>query len=89
MNDEKRILLVEDDDDLRWVFAECLRGSGYDVIDVPSAQAARQVVDRTLLFDDAQPRIHVLVTDVLMPMIDNTTTRTNVRRITLSIESRT
>jgi signal transduction histidine kinase/ActR/RegA family two-component response regulator len=58
------ILVVEDDNDLRTYITDVLRDLSYHVLSVPSAQAAL-----TILLQD-EPRIHLLLTDVVMPGIN-------------------
>jgi signal transduction histidine kinase len=55
----RRILVVEDQDDVRGFAAEVLRSSGYQVIEVASGDEA------TRLFDAGEP-IHLLLTDVVL-----------------------
>ncbi len=55
-----RVLLVEDDAELRATLREALARSGWDVIAVPDGRVARDLLDR-------DPAIAMLVTDVLMP----------------------
>jgi CheY-like chemotaxis protein len=54
------ILLVEDDEQVRDLARELLRGHGYDVHDAPNAEAALAIAAQV-------GRIHLLVTDVVMP----------------------
>jgi two-component system cell cycle sensor histidine kinase/response regulator CckA len=53
------ILLVEDNSSLRGLAAEVLRGSGYDVVECDSSEAA-------LEYARAQSRIDLLVSDVAL-----------------------
>jgi PAS domain S-box-containing protein len=55
------ILLVEDDNDLRWYLIEALRDLNYRAIGVPNADAALVILERP------STRIDLMLTDVVMP----------------------
>jgi len=55
------ILLVEDEESVRNLVRDTLRGKGYKVLDAPSAAAARR------LGREYTGKIHLLITDVVMP----------------------
>lgn len=55
-----RVLLVEDDDDLRYSLEQTLRQVGYAVISVPNGQRALQLARHGAKFD-------LLLTDLRMP----------------------
>jgi two-component system cell cycle sensor histidine kinase/response regulator CckA len=55
------ILLVEDDDAVRALIAELLRGAGYTVLEANGANAAIEVAERH------RNSIHLVLTDVIMP----------------------
>lgn len=58
--DEKvRILIVDDDESLRSLVGEFLRGHGYSVLEADGAQAMRRLLERE--------RVDVVVLDVMMP----------------------
>ena len=59
-----RILLAEDEDGLRQLASEVLRGAGYIVAPVPDGQAAIELLDATQELPD------LLVTDVVMPRMN-------------------
>jgi CheY-like chemotaxis protein len=59
-----RILLAEDEDGLRQLASEVLRGAGYVVAPVPDGQAAIELLDSTNELPD------LLVTDVVMPRMN-------------------
>jgi CheY-like chemotaxis protein len=64
----KRVLVIDDDDDLREVMADLLREAGYDV------DAAFDGVDAcTRLAGDA--KIDLILLDVMMPRMDGVTFR--------------
>jgi CheY-like chemotaxis protein len=52
---------VEDDDSMRALTRTCLESGGYKILEVPSGEAAIQIVSR---YDGP---IHLLLTDVVMP----------------------
>jgi CheY-like chemotaxis protein len=58
-----RILVVDDEDDVRHLAVEVLRDAGYDVSEADSPWRALQILAR----GDA---IEVLVTDIVMPGLD-------------------
>jgi PAS domain S-box-containing protein len=55
------ILVVEDDNDLRWYLIEALRDLNYRVIGVPNADAALTILERP------STRVDLMLTDVVMP----------------------
>ena len=61
----ERILVVEDDPQVRGVTVRTLRTAGYDVLSVSHPQEALDLVP-----GGGSSRIHLLVTDVVMPMLD-------------------
>jgi CheY-like chemotaxis protein len=58
--DRKLILLVEDDEMVRWVTAEELRERGFEVVEATSADEAMSTLS-------ALPRVDLLFTDIRMP----------------------
>jgi len=58
---QETILVVEDEESLREVFARILRSKGYRVLSADSGDAAIQLVQ-----EDPEP-IHLLLTDVVLP----------------------
>jgi len=67
------ILVVDDDPDVRWVTAECLRGSGHHVSEARSGGTALAMLDRGDLCD-------LLVMDLAMPGLSGTETVCLARR---------
>jgi two-component system, NtrC family, response regulator AtoC len=65
-----RVLLAEDDYDVRFALAESLRGMGFDVIAVADGATVKAYVDDCVFLDVPHPRVDVLVTDVRMPRMD-------------------
>ncbi len=59
MNSKERILLVEDDDDLRASCRQVLLGAGYEVLEACDARAAEPLILRELL--------DLVITDLRMP----------------------
>ena len=68
-----RILVVDDDLDVRWITAECLRGIGHDVTEAGSGGAALAILDRGDPFD-------LVVMDLAMPGLSGTETVRLARR---------
>jgi len=62
----ENILLVEDEEAVRCLVKETLKGKGYEVLEAKGAHEALEVVDRH------KEAIHVLLTDVVMPQISGT-----------------
>ena len=61
MNDRKKIvLIVEDEEDLRDFFQECLSSFGYDVFTYPNGKAA-------LEFLKVGPSPDIILSDLMMP----------------------
>lgn len=58
------ILLVDDDDDIRYLAEQVLEGQGYEVLSAGSGEEAMQVAAR------APHDVDLLLTDVLMPRMD-------------------
>lgn len=69
----KRILLIEDDDDIRLPFGEILKRGGYDVV---TAADGRQGM---ILF--REHAIDLVITDLFMPAQDGAETITAIRRL--------
>ena len=68
-----RILLVEDDDQLRTMLKELLTGAGYEVSEAPDG---RRVCDL-----HQQQRFDLVITDVVMPDIEGLAVIMELRRI--------
>jgi two-component system cell cycle sensor histidine kinase/response regulator CckA len=66
MRGSERILLVEDQDQVRAVLSGMLRNHGYEVIE------ARDANDALTLSNDHPDRIDLLLTDVVMPLMSGT-----------------
>ena len=56
----ERILVVEDDPDVRTLAVVLLRGLGYEILEAPDAGSA-------LIALETSPRVHLLFTDVVLP----------------------
>jgi DNA-binding NtrC family response regulator len=65
-----RILLAEDDYDVRSALADALRKGGYDVIAVCDGASVKKIVDDCVFLDVPAARVDVLITDVRMPRLD-------------------
>jgi CheY-like chemotaxis protein len=62
-----RVLLAEDDDDVRYAIAEGLRHEGHEVVEVPNGDQVKSYIEECVIADVVCPRVHVLVTDLRMP----------------------
>jgi len=67
MNLQPRILVAEDDDDVRGAVVDGLRQDGNEVIAVPDGDRVKAYIDDCVMSDSLAPRVHVLVTDIRMP----------------------
>jgi PAS domain S-box-containing protein len=67
------ILVVDDDPDVRWVTAECLRGIGHDVTEARNGGSALTILERGDPFD-------LLVMDLAMPGLSGAETVRLARR---------
>jgi CheY-like chemotaxis protein len=65
-----RVLLAEDDHEVRCALAEALRGLGYDVLDVSDGASVKKIIDECVFLDAPRLRVDVLVTDLRMPRFD-------------------
>jgi CheY-like chemotaxis protein len=62
-----RVLLAEDDDDVRYAIAKGLRQEGHEVVEVPNGDGVKSYIEECVVADAVCPRVHVLVTDLRMP----------------------
>ncbi len=51
MDLQPRILVAEDDVDVRGALVDCLRQGGNDVVDVPDGDHVREYIDECMLYD--------------------------------------
>jgi DNA-binding NtrC family response regulator len=64
-----RVLLAEDDDELRWALTDFLRADGYEVIAVPSGAAVLTHLGAAFLLEQRDAPPDLIVSDVRMPGI--------------------
>jgi DNA-binding NtrC family response regulator len=62
-----RVLLAEDDDELRWALEECLTREGYEVIAVPDGNAVLNHLGAALLLEQREAPPDVIITDLRLP----------------------
>ena len=62
-----RVLLGEDDDELRWVLADFLKSEGYQVIALPDGKAVFEHLRASMLPEGDTVAPDLIVTDVRMP----------------------
>ena len=62
-----RVLLAEDDDDLRAGLSAALGERGYDVVAVPSGKAVLERIGEAMLLEHGDGLPDVIITDVRMP----------------------
>lgn len=62
-----RVMIAEDDSDLRAAMAALLRDEEIDVVAVPDGTVACRYLDDCIVHDRPRLRIHALVTDLAMP----------------------
>lgn len=59
----KRILIIEDDDDIREAIADLLTDSGYEAVESVNGHVALEILARDRSFD-------LLLLDIMMPVVD-------------------
>lgn len=59
----KRILIIEDDDDIREAISDLLTDSGYQTVESVNGHAALELLERDRSFD-------LLLLDIMMPVVD-------------------
>jgi PAS domain S-box-containing protein len=69
------VLVVEDDNDLRWYLIEALRHLNYRAIGAPNADAALRILE------DQSARIDLMLTDVTMPGMNGRELATRAREL--------
>jgi two-component system cell cycle sensor histidine kinase/response regulator CckA len=69
----ERILLVEDEDNVRTFSARALRTTGYEVFEAESGEIALEILE------DENYQIDLMISDVVMPEMDGPTLLTKVR----------
>ena len=57
-----KVLVVEDDRDLRQLFARVLQRSGYETLEAGDGQQALEVLEREY--------VDVIISDIMMPVMD-------------------
>ncbi|MCP4499354.1 MAG: response regulator [Deltaproteobacteria bacterium] len=62
-----RLVLAEDDDQIRWSLAAMLEDEGYDVVSLPSGNAVLEHLGAAVLKETGAKLPDVIVTDVRMP----------------------
>lgn len=62
-----RVLVAEDDDEIRLMITTALRRDGYDVLEVKSGGELLDQVGSSLLFRDSMPAPDIIITDIRMP----------------------
>ncbi len=62
-----RVLLAEDDDELRWALTDFLQAEGYQVVPVADGRTLLEQLGATLLLEDADDSADVIVSDIRMP----------------------
>jgi DNA-binding response OmpR family regulator len=68
VHDPPRILVAEDDDEMRRLVVEALRGDGYDVIAVPDGGRLLVTLAHEMVGRDGDELADLLVSDVRMPV---------------------
>ncbi|HEX8789881.1 MAG TPA: response regulator [Polyangiaceae bacterium] len=68
LRDPPRVLLAEDDDEMRQLVAEALRSDGYDVIAVSDGGRLLVTLALELIGNDDRALVDLLVLDVRMPI---------------------
>jgi len=74
-----RVLLAEDDDELRWALAEFLEGSGYRVYAVRDGRALLEHLGAAMLFEKRDAPPDVIIADIRMPCLSGMQLLENVK----------
>ncbi len=75
-----RLLLAEDDDDVRWSLAELLETEGYEVIAVSSGTAVLEHLGSAFLFEQRITPPDVIISDIRMPGVSGLQVLEGVRQ---------
>jgi two-component system cell cycle sensor histidine kinase/response regulator CckA len=75
MSTGKTILLAEDDEQVRRLFADVLRQAGHEVI------VAANGDDAMIRFAEHEGPVHLLLTDVMMPLLRGDRLARHIRRL--------
>jgi DNA-binding response OmpR family regulator len=67
-HDRPRILLAEDDADMRQLIVEALRRDGYDVVTASDGGRLLVALARQFAEDRVEPRVDLILSDVRMPV---------------------
>jgi DNA-binding NtrC family response regulator len=62
-----RVLLAEDDDDLRWALSDLLKTDGYDVVAVPDGRALLEHLGAAMLLEQRDAPPDLIISDIRMP----------------------
>lgn len=62
-----RLLLAEDDDEIRWSLVDLFTGRGFDVLSVPSGAELLDYIASSMLLEHNRPVPDVIVSDIRMP----------------------
>jgi two-component system response regulator (stage 0 sporulation protein F) len=63
-----RVVLAEDDPEMRRLVADCLRRAGYDVTEVSNGGALLRRLEASLLHGEETQTVDLIVTDARMPL---------------------
>lgn len=64
---KRRILLAEDDHDVRTALRDLLEARGFEVEDFGDARGIASYLESGMLHDIPMPRVHAILTDLRMP----------------------
>lgn len=81
MTRHARIMVAEDDPDLRAAIAAGLRADGHSVIDVSDGAEVQSYAHDCMFLDLPRPRLDALVVDVCMPRVDGLTLLAYLREL--------
>jgi DNA-binding NtrC family response regulator len=62
-----RVLLAEDDDDLRWALSDLLKTDGYDVVAVADGRALLEHLGAAMLLEQRDAPPDLIISDIRMP----------------------
>lgn len=76
-----KIMLAEDDDDMRYLLAGALRAEGFEVLEVRDGDELIERLTCDLLLGDGSCSVDLIITDVRMPGISGLSVLEGLRRV--------
>ena len=76
-----RLVLADDDDEIRWALTELFESQGYEVTATPSGAGLMDIIADSLLLDGSALPPDVIITDVRMPFFNGLGVVDGLRRV--------